>query len=80
MSSTPTPTQTPNVLIRSPRIREIVYDVFGWVGLGLAAVVTADSFTEAFDVTAWTTPALQVFAVVGAGIGYVAQKNTPSLS
>lgn len=75
----PTPGQVPNVVIRNAKTRERIYDAFGIVGLLLFATVTADAASPLIDWTAFTTPALAVYSVLGAGIGYTARQNTPTL-
>lgn len=75
--STPLPTQTPNVVIRSPRARTVIYDVFGALGLLLFAVAAADAISGDFDLTKFTQPATAVYTILGAGIGYTARQNTP---
>lgn len=73
------PTQTPNVVIESPKTRNVAYKVFGWVSLALAVTVAVDLATPAFDLSAFITPALAGLGVLGAGIGYTASKNTPKV-
>lgn len=72
-----TMSDTPNVVIADPKKRDAIYKVFGWASLAVAAVVAADVVSPLFDLSAYTTPALAVIGVVGAGIGYTASKNTP---
>lgn len=76
--SNPLPTSTPNVIIRDPKLRQITYDVFGVVGLLLAAVVAADAVSEAFNASAFTIPATAVYTVIGGGIGFLSRQNTPT--
>ena len=70
--------ETPNVVIESPARRKVVYKVFGGLSLAVAAVVAADLASPAFDLAAYTAPALAVLGVIGAGIGYTATRNTPA--
>lgn len=78
--STPTPPPAPvvpNVIIRDAKTRERIYDIFGCVGLILFAVVAGDAIAPQVDLTPYTAPALAVYSVLGAGIGYTARQNTP---
>lgn len=72
------PTETPNVVIENPKARKIAYTAFGWASLAVAVVVGVDLASAAFDVTAFTTPALVGLGILGVGIGYTASKNTPA--
>ena len=76
--TTPTyPTTTPNVVIRSPKARTIIYDIFGVAGLLLFAVVAADAISPDFDISKFTQPIGAAYAVIGGGIGYLSRQNTP---
>jgi len=72
------PTDTPNVVIEDPQIREIVYTVLGWAGVILTAAVAADAVAPAFDISAFTQPAFAVYGVFAAAVGRVARKNIPA--
>lgn len=76
---TPLPTQTPNVVIRNPRARQIAYDVFGIASLAVAVVIGVDLASDAFDLIAYTKPALAGLGILGAGLGFTARQNTPSV-
>lgn len=71
----PQPQITPNVVIENPKTRKTVYAIFGWVGLLLSAVVVADASSDAFNIAAFTVPAVAVWGLLSAGIGYTANKN-----
>jgi len=79
MSHVSPPTDTPNVVIESPRARKIAYAAFGWASLTVAVAVGVDLASPAFDITAITTPALAGLGILGVGIGYTASKNTPTV-
>jgi len=66
-------------VIRNPKLRERIYDIFGVAGLVLFAAIAADAASSDFDLAAILQPATAVYAVVGAGIGYTARQNIPTL-
>lgn len=77
--STPLPTQTPNVVIESPRARKIARTVLDVAGVVLGTVVIADATSAAFDVAAFTVPALGVWSYLRLAFGLaVDNPNTPS--
>lgn len=57
MSTTPNPSETPNVVLANPTVRRVL----GWV-VGSAAIVVplltiVDARSDLFDITAFTDPA-----------------------
>jgi hypothetical protein len=57
MSTTPTPSVTPNVVLANPQVRRVL----NWV-VGIAAVIVplatiVDARSDAFDITGFTDPA-----------------------
>lgn len=72
------PTETPNVNIKNPKIRETVrttLDVFG----GLTVIASAvDVASAAFDIAEFTVPALAGYAMARVVFGFaVDNPNTP---
>lgn len=74
-----TPSLTPNVHIENPKVRKAlrtVLDVFG--GLTFIAQVV-DTASDAFDIGAFTVPALAGYAVARVIFGFaVDNPNTPT--
>lgn len=69
---------TPNVVIENPRARRIARTVLDVVGLVLGTVIVVDATSGAFDLTAWTAPALVGWAYLRAAFGLsVDNPNTP---
>jgi hypothetical protein len=79
MTNLPTPTQTPNVVIGSPRARAVIYDIFKWVSL---IVFIAVSVIFAFfpPVPVWLLAVQYGATLFGVGVGFTASANTPSVS
>lgn len=72
------PTQTPNVVIENPKARKIARTVLDVVGVVLGTVVIADASSVAFDVAAFTVPALGVWSYLRLAFGLaVDNPNTP---
>lgn len=69
-------TQTPNVVIESPRTRNIAYKVTAWLGLALGATQVGFLSAQATQ-PLWLTVALGVYGFVAMGIGFTAASNTP---
>jgi hypothetical protein len=75
------PTDTPNDIIENPKVRKTVYQIIALASVALAA--TNAGFGVAVAVEAATFPLWlaitnAVFPVVAGGLGYVAQRNTPT--
>ncbi len=76
--SNPTPAQTPNVVIENPKARKIARTVLDVAGVILGTVVIADASSPAFDVAAFTVPALGVWSYLRLAFGLaVDNPNTP---
>jgi hypothetical protein len=61
--------------ILSPKVRQVLYAVYGFLGLGLGAVQVA--YSAAGDgQPEWLTVVLAVFAFLGVGLGFTAAANT----
>ena len=78
-TNTPLPTQTPNVVIKNPKIREGIRTGLDVIG-GLTVIASAvDIATAAFDISAITVPALAGYAMARVVFGFaVDNPNTPS--
>lgn len=71
-------TQTPNVVIENPQARKVARTVLDVAGVIVGTVVVVDLASEAFDVTAFTTPALAVWSYLRLAFGLgVDNPNTP---
>lgn len=57
--------------------RKPLYRIYALVGLGLGATQVGFAAAEAGQ-PVWITVALAVYGFVGAGVGFVAQRNTPT--
>jgi hypothetical protein len=79
MTSTPLPTQTPNVHIENPNVRKALRTVLDVIG-GLTFIATmVDIASPAFDVAAFTVPILQGYAAARVVFGFaVDNPNTPT--
>lgn len=70
--------QTPNVVIENPTARKVARTVLDVAGVIVGTVVVVDLASEAFDVTAFTTPALAVWSYLRLAFGLgVDNPNTP---
>ena len=79
-TSTPLPTQTPNVVIENPAARKIARTVLDVVGAVLVITMAVDASTEAFSVIEYTVPVLAGWSAARAVFGLaVDNPNTPSL-
>lgn len=77
--STPLPTQTPNVVISNPKARIIARTILDITGVILGTVIAVDGATEAFDLLAFTVPALVGWSYLRASFGLgVDNTNTPT--
>lgn len=78
MSIAPIPSQTPNVVIENPTARRIARTVLDVAGVILGTVIAVDGATEAFNVLAFTVPALVGWSYLRAAFGLgVDNTNTP---
>lgn len=59
-----------------PKVRAVVYYVYGVLGIGLGATQVGFLAAEAGQPT-WLTVSLAVFGFVGLGFGLTAATNTP---
>lgn len=77
--STPLPTQTPNVVIQSPKARKVARTVLDVIGVALGTVIAVDVASDAFDAVAVTAPALAGWTYLRFAFGQaVDNPNTPS--
>lgn len=75
--STP-PSQTPNVVIESPKARRIARTVLDIIGVALGTVVAVDLASDAFDAAAFTAPTLAAWTYLRFAFGQaVDNPNTP---
>jgi hypothetical protein len=79
--SDPMPTQTPNVVISSPKVRAAVYSLVAWANLlvFIAIAVTAMLVGGITLVPVWLLAVQLGLNLFAAGIGFTASANTPSL-
>lgn len=69
---------TPNVVLKSPRVRKIANIVLGTAGLLLGATMTADAASPAIDWSAFTLPAFAVYSFMAGAFGLaVTTPNVP---
>ncbi len=74
------PTDTPNDIIENPKTRKAVYKVVALLSVILAATNAGFGVavtTEAATFPLWLAITNAVFPIIAAGLGYVAQRNTP---
>lgn len=77
--STPVPTQTPNVVIESPRARKVARTALDVVGAALGTVIAVDAASSGFDVTWLTVPAMAGWTYLRLVFGIaIDNANTPS--
>ena len=77
--STPVPTQTPNVVIESPRARKVARTTLDVVGATLGTVIAVDAASSGFDVTWLTVPAMAGWTYLRLVFGIaIDNANTPS--
>ena len=77
--STPLPTQTPNVVIESPKARKIARTALDIAGAFLGTVMVIDLASDAFDAVAFTAPALAAWSYLRLVFGQaVDNPNTPA--
>lgn len=77
--STPTPTETPNVVVSNPAIRKGANIVLGVVGLLVGTATVIDASTAAFDISAITIPVTVGYAYLAAIFGLaVTTPNVPT--
>jgi hypothetical protein len=77
--STPIPDVTPNVNIENPVLRKRLRTILDLLGLAVVTAAAVDLAAPAFDILAWTAPALAGYAVLRAGFGFgVDNPNTPT--
>jgi hypothetical protein len=82
MSTVPTPTQTPNVVISNPNVRAVVYGILAWANLAtfIAVAVFAFVLGGIALVPVWLLAVQFGLGLASAGVGFTAQANTPSVS
>lgn len=77
--STPLPTQTPNVVIESPKARKIARTSLDVIGVVLGTAIAVDVASTAFDVAAFTVPAMAGWTYLRLAFGLaVDNTNTPT--
>lgn len=81
MSNVPTPTQTPNVVIKDPAKREIVYGILAWANLIVFIAVAVFAFVVGglAAVPVWLLATQLGLGLLSSGVGFTAKANTPSL-
>ena len=75
------PTETPNDIIESPVARKIVYRIVAILSLVITAINAGFGVVLAVNgdpLPLWLAVTNVVFPVVSAGLGYTAQRNTPT--
>lgn len=71
-------TNTPNVVIESPRARKVARTALDIIGVVLGTIVVIDLATDGFDVSAVTAPALAAWTYLRLAFGLgVDNPNTP---
>lgn len=63
------PTETPNVVVENPNIRRGANIVLGVVGILVGTAVVVDGSTDAFDISAITTPIFTGYAYLASIFG-----------
>lgn len=75
------PATTPNVNIQNPRARKIARTVLDVAGVVVGLVVVVDAASPAFNVEAFTVPALAGYTFLRAAFGLgIDNPNTPAES
>lgn len=71
-------TETPNVVIGSPKTRSIINSVLSVAGIAIGAAVVLDVTSPAFDWAAYTTPGTAVLVFLSGVFGVaVIRPNIP---
>ncbi|GAA5198470.1 hypothetical protein [Microbacterium jejuense] len=77
--STPLPSQTPNVVIESPKVRKTVRTVIDVIGALAFVAMVVDQASPAVDIAAITVPVLAGYGALRSVFGFVVDnRNTPS--
>lgn len=77
--STPLPSETPNVVIESPKARKSARTALDVVGATLGTVIAVDAASSGFDVTWLTVPAMAGWTYLRLVFGIaIDNANTPS--
>lgn len=78
MSTTPVPSETPNVVIENPKARKIARTALDIVGAGLGTVIAVDAASNGFDVAWLTVPAMAGWTYLRLVFGLaIDNTNTP---
>jgi len=78
MSTTPIPSETPNVVIENPKARKIARTALDIVGAGLGTVIAVDAASNGFDIAWLTVPAMAGWTYLRLIFGQVVDNaNTP---
>lgn len=73
-----TPTETPNVVIESPRTRKIVRTTVDVIGAAVFVVGAIDAASAGFDLSEYTVPIGAAYIALRAVFGFaVDNTNTP---
>lgn len=76
--TTPTPSETPNVVIENPKARKVARTALDVVGASLGTVIAVDAASNGFDVTWLTVPAMAGWTYLRLVFGLaVDNANTP---
>lgn len=78
MSNPTLPTQTPNVVIESPRARKILRSLIDCVGGAAFIAMSVDLASPQLDFAAWTFPIMAAYTAARVVFGFaVDNANTP---
>lgn len=68
---------TPNIVVQNPTVRRYANVILSVVGIVLGTVVVVDGASAAFDLSAYTVPALAGYAYLAAAFGLAV--TTPNI-
>lgn len=79
MTTSHTPSATPNVVIENPKTRKAIRTVVDVIGAVAFVAVAVDVVSPEIDLVAWTTPITAGYLAVRSVFGFVVDNsNTPA--
>lgn len=66
--------------LTNPKVRNVCYVIYSILNLALGSIVVFCGSTDVWVLPPWVTPATAALAYLGAGLGFVASANTPTVT